>query len=345
VADYKSDGGQTAMALAIDSTGKPRIAYNSDRRVVYAWPENLDPSSTVWSSVRLRPFATDPFPVSVGGLALDAANRPRLSFVEGPGGSGRFFTVGYFEWSGVLEEMPSYEKASTQGYPSAATRLALAEGSGAPAIAYIAEGSVRFAHKPAGTWVVEDTRVVTALPIGYGGQHPFFSLALSRSGESAVATVNGTQLSVSIRKDGVWTPEKVVSRTDGKKTYLPVLGYDDGGVLHLIYVLTGTGLRHARRINGAWEDTSIFDVNVEGEGGALHAAIARDGRIHVMYGPIYFRYDGCRWDMDFVRLDTGVAGTATVMALALDGSGNPHLAYTIAFAMSTEYRYAYPSGP
>ena len=151
-----------------------------------------------------------------------------------------------------------------------------------------------------------------------------------------------------IYSDGVWTPERVVNRTDGKRTYQPVLRFDDGGTLHLFYALSGIGLRHARRINGGWEDTSIFDVNAEGELGTLHAAIARDGQIHVVFGsslPIYFRHDGCRWGMDFVKLDTGVAGTPSVMALALDGSGNPHLAYLLALSVSGEYRYAYPAGP
>jgi hypothetical protein len=343
VSGYDSVGQVAAVALALDSRGKPRVAFNNGGRVQYAWPETLEPGNVVWSSVRLRPFAADALLVSVGNLSLDAADHPRLSFAEGPAGYGRFFTIGYFAWTGVLEEMPLYEKAATIGFPSGTTRMALSGASATPSIAFIGEGSVRFAHKPSGVWVVEDTRVVTALPIGYGGQHPYFSLAVAPDGQVAVAAVNHQQLWVSIRKEGVWTPERVVNAAEQMETAYPVLRYDEAGTLHLFYSLAAMGLRHARRGPAGWDDRPILDARLDSNVELL-VEMGKGGRIHAVAGvslPLYLRYDGCRWEPQQVRF-VDEPGSPAELAMALDVAERPHFAY-LASGKTAEIRYAYPT--
>ncbi len=98
-------------------------------------------------------------------------------------------------------------------------------------------------------------------------------------------------------------------------------------VPHIAYV-TGTQLRHARRVDGTW----IIETIAEGAGAKSVGSIRVDaeGREHVVFHDAgasavrYARREGAGWQID----DVEAAGSAPVRSsLALDTNGNPHVVW------------------
>jgi hypothetical protein len=275
-----------------------------------------------------------------GGLHMNPGH-PRISFAEMPATGTGMTLVGYFAWTLALEDPGRYERI---GMASSAETRVVIDRNVVGHVAFVAGGAIQHAHKPAGVWLIENTRL-PASPAGTGAlSASTLSLAVDSAGEAAVAGTGGGMVQVALRAGGVWTTERVSPRTGAA----PVLRYDEEGTLHLFYVATGGGVRHARRRQvGGWEEQAVVERDVPNENLAtahqLSVAIARNGEIHLLWawnGIRYAFYDGCQWvSQEFTP--AGERGTRAFPAISLDASGKPNAAYFVG-PPTSEYRYAFP---
>jgi|GEM_PF-371079 len=301
-------------ALAMDSAGRPHIAYGADS-LYYAGFDGA-----AWHvEVADHTGGVGRFT----SLALDAADRPCISYYDAIGGN-----LDLARWDGTAWLTETVDSAGNVGQW---TSLAL-DTAGRPHISYLdaTSGTLRYAYHDGAAWRIETVDG----PLGdYGGKT---SLALDSAGRPHISYIDSTASQVKYaRYDGTaWQIMPVAGWS-----WSAALALDAADRPHISFA--AAGLFYASFDGSVWEVEQVSNARCNDR-----ATLVMDALDHPHIGCadwyLYYAYhDGASWHAESIALlEDGDAG----VALALDTAGQPHIGYiwadTYGAVFSCTLRYA-----
>lgn len=382
--------GATAPVLVLDSADKPHILYSSANGIHYAswtglsWDiQTIDgqygsPRSLVLDSAG-RPHALytiydgDPAiiyarwtgsdwerqlveTVSSGSLALDANDRPHISYAIGSVLSYAFYNgtiwltetvvehdysvsstnialdpagyphisylaknIEYASWTGdswVIEVVDTDDPEITLNSPS----LDL-DPAGNPHLAYqslrSSTYSLKYAHFANGSWVTQSVSK-NAGPYLY----PFINLDTVATPCITFYNYYAPAMLYTCKSSEVWSTGTITG--SGSSVQDSVIAIDPAGNPHLSYYSWNGSLGYAHWTGLNWDNQTVS------EGGHESIAIDSSGNPHISYYSFanqslqYAYWTGTTWHIETVN-SGGNIGTYT--SLALDSADNPHISY------------------
>lgn len=293
-----------ATSLALDSEGRPHVAYTDLARGMVAYAR--------WNGVQWvnETAAQDGFPLGMVSLALDTRDLPHISYFDA-----RERVIKYANFDGFAWRVLTVDRSHFEGYSSIAL-----DPEATPHIAYVlSTGKLRMARLAGSVWTLEnaDPDVVIA-------RYP--SLAFNSIGRPQIAyTGNGMLLHaewIGYRwiievVDEETSPEFVSMRLDASD--VPNIGYRNS---------IQRELRFAWRETGAWHRVVVDTLGDVGWDAGL--ALDMSGNPHLSYydrDQSLLKYSYRAQDVWFTRVvdQTGVVGWWSSVAIGIDG--RPHFAY------------------
>ncbi len=265
---------------------------------------------------------------SYASLALDAQDRPHISYCQHPADRGYCIVLKYAYHDGTSWHT---EVAVVDGNEFGTGTALAVDAAGRPHIsyqwvvqpAYTKEYELRYVYLDGTTWVT--TTIDNGWLAGDGGS----SIALDSAGRPHISYYNGEQgLRYASYTDSSWRYETVESGLYNGYCSSLVLDADDRPHLSFISGAPGTILRYAYRSGFAW---AVETVDYPGEFGCpTSLALGRDNHPYIAYtlgAPMvgcwqkYAASDGQGWSLGTIGAHAGEG------SLALDTAGLPHIAY------------------
>ena len=307
------DAGRWSISLALDSTGRPHVAYRNATNTALDhayWDGTQWIIETVYSMGDAGRYVS---------LKLDANGRAHVSFLSGT-------DLGYANnTSGSWVTQPNVDVPGTTGWY---TSLALKDGL-CPRISYydLTNTALKYASLEGGTWV--KTVVDNSADDGQ-----YSSLALDSQGYPHISYFDASSqdLKHAWWDGSVWENETVDS--DGNVGMYTSIAIDTAsGRIHVSYT-NGTGvykLKHAVKEGSTWT-TETVDA---GPDVGLHTSIALDpsGLPRISYydfgnGMLKLATsNGLTWTTETVDDGGYVNDVGQYTSLGIDSYGNPQIAY------------------
>ncbi len=340
VDSQKEDGAMGwRNSLALDSAGRPRIAYQSIRSnasyLRYAFYDG-----TAWFTET----------VDIGGegisLALDQSGRPHISYLAYD--SQNFLR---YAWN----DGTSWLTTTVVAGPFVDNTSLGLDAAGLPHIAFF-DSSYRptYGRWDGTGWQIETLDQEPADSVGT------ISLVLDALGHPRVFYRGEYRWSLEYTYyDGSsWRTEPVALA--GDRGRYSSLAMDSSDSPHVAYCLKNERPDHqdpfpCRALKYAWADGSAWQsvlVDADGDAGdGASLALDAEGRPHISYITQYpdradlkhAYYNGAAWRIETVHPDIGSSG-GLVTSLALDSAGRPHIAYYADQQSDVALRYAYYDG-
>jgi hypothetical protein len=294
----------SSVSLALDSLGRPHIAYVVEWDLKYVWW-----TGATWQTQAIGRATASNSPYAF--LALDAADRPHIAYTNS--GAVVYAHLSGGQW--VTETVDTVEGAGIS--------LALDSG-GQPHVTYVTwdwKYWVKYARRTSGGWqteVVDDTTSVA----------PGTSLALDSAGRPRVAYKRTSSvLCFAVRGDSHWELQEVLN-TQGFDGFVALVL--DSGDNPRIVTATSQGIQYLR-----WDGSNWSALRV-GEGTSTSPSLVLDhsGSPHLVYSVgmgyyspwrlSYGALSGSNWTIQTVD-EYGDAGLFN--SLAVDNNGYPHISY------------------
>jgi PKD repeat protein len=308
-------------SLALDSVGKPHIAYGA-QLLYYAW---YDGSSwhveTVDNTYGAGRYAS---------IALDVLDRPHISYYCNG-------DLKYASYDGAAWQLSTVDSIGDVG---SYTSLAL-DTAGRPHISYHDNSSsdLKYAYYDGSTWQIE--RVDSASYVG-----DFSSLALDSQDRPHIAYFEDVYYNLKYaRYDGTaWHVETLESAGNvGRYASLALDGDDHPHISYIYYSSGSSSLKYAYHDGTVWH----YDT-VDASSAGYYTSLVLDsfGRPHISYcrgatsdcGALrYAYYDGAAWNI--ATLDSG-SYIGQYTSLALDSQDRAHISYR----SGGDLKYAYDDG-
>ena len=309
--DLGAVGAYASLALGVED--RPHISYYDETH------SSLRVAREDGAGWQIASLDSDYVSACQTSIALDAAGRPHVSYCGMDGDGAARLQYARFDGAAWLTATVSAEAASY-------TSLAL-DTTGRPHIGFLASGQVRYAVKRGDTWPVGT--VVTA------GAAESLSLALDSNGGPHISYYDaaGGCLRYAYLDGTVWTPapEPVECGASAGAGRYNSLALDAADSPRIAYEADGQ-LRYARYDGSDWQ-TGPVD---EGANAGWFASLSldADGAPHIGYyqsipgralGLLKYAYLGSDgWAIEIVNSGGDVGSYAS---LALDATGEPHIAY------------------
>ncbi len=289
-----------AISLALDSAGRPHIAYARDS-LYYAWFDGGRwQSESVDSTPGVGEFAS---------LALDVHGRAHIAYFDGVGGDLRYAYQDGVSWG--------IETVDSTGWVGTGASLAL-DSTGLPRISYYDSSNelLKLAWHDGTAW-----NVATVGPAR--GQTT--SLALGAENRPHIAYAGDGVKHAYFDGTSWWTETVVTANVTGGHISMALDAAEHPHISYSTMHAWGYSLGYAH-YNGAYWQIEAVDGGITG----AYTTIALDitGRPHIAYHatghgvPRYARHTGTSWRIEAVGSSGGFHTT-----LALDAAGCPHIAY------------------
>lgn len=309
-----------APSLALDSAGKPCIAYYSvpaATELKYAqW------TGTVWSTQTIR-TSTGSFHIE---LALTAADVPHIAFHEDfdIGGALKYTKLVASLWQEQTIDMLG------EGYPSfrldssVAGRVVYngANGLAQPGVDN-ADSHLKYAQW-SGSWSTITLNFGDLYPMDWNPQMHYPSMDLdSQDRPRLLYSYKGIRYT---EWNGTWVKGEIV--VSGVSTMPNAMALDINDDPHIVFFNPNDGvIKYAKKSGSSW---SIEEVDVIKENYGYMPCIAVDlaGNPHIVYdspdnGLKYAKKNVTGWDIQTITTAT----SGTTPSFALDSGGTPHVAY------------------
>lgn len=308
----KQVGGIEQDSLALDSQGRPHIAYGSDS-LYYA---RFD--GAAWRLEIVDPAVN----LTGASLALDGDNHPHISYYDW-----FYDDLKYAYWTGSGWQIETIDTDGDVGFFNC---LAL-DSQGRPYISYRdrTNQDLKIARQTDTGW---DIQTVDAM----GDVGNYASLAVDSGDTAHIAYLDETNGDLKYARwtGSGWELFRVDPSYEAGRDIS--LALDGLGYPHISYTVdiketigSPMNLKHAWWTGATWE-TETIDTDV---GGVDQTSLAMDdlGRPHLTYhqnktgsyGLKYASWNGTTWLIENLDPDAG-----TDSSLALDAAGEPHVAYT-----------------
>jgi len=314
--DSSGDDGQFA-SLALDSSGKPHLAYYT---MWAGLPKVLVRGGGGWrvfnTTATLEPSSNT---VNVGlytSLAIGSDDRPRIAYYDEKDTSLKFAS-----WNGTGWNVSFVEDVDDVGrFASLALNAA-----DAPRIAYLySSGAAQELHVATLNGAMWD---VDAVDQGSVGQYA--SLALDGAGDAHVAYYDEAAGSLKYARElgGVWLPPETVDQGNDTGRYASLAVDATTGQPHIAYYdATAGALMYATNSTG-WVRVLVDDAADVG----LYASIALNAT-----GPAIAYHDATDLDLKYAWLEGGAWNVSTLRStghsglynsLRFDAAGRPRIAH------------------
>jgi hypothetical protein len=231
----------TFVSLAVDSQGRPHMAFNTQRGLRYAYWD-----SQRWHTQIIDPIVTQFFT----SIQLDAAGNPQVTYFElsqshAEKGPLQKLKFAHFDGTSWYEETVE-EQSKQEPYDSLAI-----DASGGPHIAYTEFERLKYTYRKGSQWAFEPVD-----PSSHDTVEAGLSIALDSGGNPHIAFFDVTAQTVNFvsREKETWKSE-VVEKLSGKPGISDSvsLKMDRRDQPQLAYIDSGSGaLKYAVRIDGKW---------------------------------------------------------------------------------------------
>jgi len=303
----------SCTSLALDSSGRPHIAYTDKTNSNLCYTRWNGTSWEIDTIVSVYYFGAYP------SLVLDSSDDPHISYTTGPYGD-----LCYASWNGS-----SWELETVDSCGSRFISLEL-DSSEYPHISYedCIEQTLKYARWNGSSWEVE-----TVDSIGLTGRYT--SLELDSSGNPHISYNDALHDELRYAHWNGTSWEITAFPTPGNVQFQTSLALDSSDYPRITFVAgSPSGTYYTRWDGTGWETETVGDVG-------WFTSLALDSLDNpcIAYGTImhqllYTYWDGSEWITEIV--DSEYTHYALV-SMALDGSGNPHISYSINQGIGLRY--------
>lgn len=296
----KTFGRTTDRSLVLDSSNYPHIAYGGDH-LYYAWYDG-----STWYKETVDPAWGVGWYTSID---LDSDGNPHISYYDDINHNLKYAYYDGMEWN--------IEVVDSDGDVGKHTSIAL-DALDYPHISYYDDtnGSIRYAYYSSSAWHIQTVDNTISI------RTDSTSLALDSSGNPHVSYGRTTtdELRYAHWTGSVWVTETV----DSEVGWYSSLDLDNNDYPHIAYVsninFDNYDLMYARWTGSVWV-TETVDSDANG----AYPSIVLDAsdNPHIAYHSSlrYARWGGAAWVTETIRGES-----ADSLSLALDTTGNPHIA-------------------